>query len=131
MGKRVFILLVLALFITSCDYESTFCYKMSNHSEYPLNVSVDNYYIDTTYIINPKETKYIYCNTRLTGKRVNAENSFLLSIDTINIYINDSLKICKDYLLCENWFFDLGQNEEDRIYTYWLKIENTDICSKK
>jgi hypothetical protein len=128
MKKLLFIIFGLATFLTSCSYQGEFYYRVTNNSDYTLNVLMNG----TTFYISPNETKNIIKTEFRTAwnKRINDEAYFsrgFRGVDTLNISLNNNLKICYDYLLYENWVYNY---DKTRVYTYSLIIDNTDICTK-
>jgi hypothetical protein len=135
------IIIISLIFLISCNVEhrGDQYYKVTNNSDFALIFEIRSFYLNdapyqnentTTVIVNTDETKYILKLTDKGGKFDGGDN-FLARIDSLEVSINDSLKICKDIHVRSNWdysFEETSRNGKNGNNIYHLTICNSDTC---
>lgn len=136
MKKLVFLaVLCPAIFmLISCDPLFEDKYFINNQSEYPVKVNYSaNVHKDTTIniIISPHTNKEFFGIGGQMGAAKDYGDQFLTTyFNEINISINDSLELMKDYNLRTNWQYSKG-GKGGGISDYIFTINNSDIQKKK
>ena len=85
---------------------------------------------DSTVYINPSETKYILKIWDKGGPYDEGDN-FLGGVDSLEVCINDSLRICKNIHQRASWdyyFEETSKNGKNGNNIYHLTINNNDTC---
>jgi hypothetical protein len=133
MKKTGFYLIVIICigFLISCDPGKEDLYYIDNKSDYDVLVYFNDRVNDTQIKIPSKEKQLIHQEGDL-GIAEDRGDDFLYWADSLNLTINDSMKIEKDYLNRINWSFEVtgGDRRGDGGQSnYTFVINNEDIVS--
>lgn len=128
--QNYLLLLLLLALVQSCDPGYSDNYYINNKSDYEVTVKYLNWDEDTLINIPTNTEKRFYSHSDI-GNAYDMEDEFLIFFDSLDIYINDSIGISKDYTKRSNWKFDLDEgcclDGGTAEYTFVVKNEDVEV----
>lgn len=107
--RKIFVLVVLLMIISGCEYTYDYTYTVTNKSDGNIKVSVKTFHIDSTYTIPVDSTKILFTTDHgIEGSTGPYFSNVTDDLDSFMVKKNDTINSTRNYLVNEAWVFNDG-----------------------